>query len=367
MQPPNQTLLNLLEGQANICDLNRIESYSLSSTQMSTLYINAALIEAMLEFLGERHWLERESKGLMSSNQGFAQVTKNLCREELSPIKFLEDLIIKRGERGLKETSKRSNKISLQVISSVMLEDRLFQKDFMVATLKQMSVHFQDEESRQLPSMQHLGHQGPRLYRTFDSLDLMFALNYSVEKKYDMSAKTTERIYKGSGAGVQSGYSTILLAINALKLPQGASIIDLGSGFGRVGLVYSLLRPDIKFTGFEYVAHRVSISNAASKGFDLHPNLAFITKDLSKSSFSFPTADVYYLYDPFTKETYQSILNQLVKISEEKRLIIVTKGNARDWLIDLAAQHSWPAPQYIDHKNLCIFQTSLPNKDVDQP
>lgn len=134
-------------------------------------------------------------------------------------------------------------------------------------------------------------------------------------------------------------------------------MIDLGSGYGRVGLVWTLLRPDIFFTGYEYVPHRVTVSNAASKVFGLNNYLQFKVQDLSLESFKIPDGDVYYLYDPFTKETYQSVLKQIVEVSRRRKITVVTKGNARSRLMEISEKNSWREPEIIDYGNLCIFES----------
>ena len=138
---------------------------------------------------------------------------------------------------------------------------------------------------------------------------------------------------------------------------MGSSIVDLGSGFGRVGLVYSLLRPDIKFIGYEYVPHRVEVSSNAARSLDLEANLRFKVQDLSSQLFKIPIADVYYLYDPFTEETYQYVLKQITELSKKRKITVVTKGNARSWLTEIACKNSWPDPLVIDKGNLCICRS----------
>ena len=222
-----------------------------------------------------------------------------------------------------------------------------------------MELLFLEEEGSKVESEQSLGQQGIRLYRTFDKLDEIFALNYQLDLDMLVDHESKERLYQRSGVGVQSGYSTILLALNRMEAPIGSTVVDLGSGYGRVGLVCSLIRPDIKFLGYEYVPHRVDISNNATAAFGLEESLRFKVQDLSLKSFSVPIADFYYLYDPFSEETYKYILDQIVRISQERDITIVTKGNARNWLVRIAKEHSWASPIYIDDSNLCIFRSFI--------
>jgi SAM-dependent methyltransferase len=231
------------------------------------------------------------------------------------------------------------------------------QKDFVIQSLNEMTTHFLKEEKEQEGKLQNLGHQGLQLYRTFDNLDDIFDLNYQLDRDMDVDHLEKERLYERAGVGVQSGYSTILLALESIDAEKGSKIIDLGSGYGRVGLVCSLLRPDIDFIGYEFVPHRVDISNKACDSLELNESLVFKVQDLSLPEFKIPDADVYYLYDPFTKETYQYVLKQIVEVSKRRKVVIVTKGNARDWITQLAEENSWPLPVIIDEGNLCVFKS----------
>jgi hypothetical protein len=220
-----------------------------------------------------------------------------------------------------------------------------------------MNIHFLLEEKKQNRAEPHEGHQGPQLYRTFDKLDVVLNLDYQLDRDMVIGHSAKERLYAGSGVGVQSGYSTILLALSEVNLKKAAKVIDLGSGYGRVGLVCSLLRPDIDFVGYEFVPHRVEIGNKASTFLGLEKSLSFKVQDLSLEDFKIPQADVYYLYDPFTKETYHHVLNQILSISKTRKISIVTKGNARGWLMEIAKKNSWPDAAYLDGGNLCVFRS----------
>ncbi|MGB0453428.1 MAG: class I SAM-dependent methyltransferase [Bacteriovoracaceae bacterium] len=267
----------------------------------------------------------------------------------------MKEYLLSEGVEKLKSIKKRSflaQQRSLEVIKKNNYEK---QKGFAVQALQVMLEYFIDEEYAQKNQLQSDGHVGPRLYRTFDMLDDVFNFDYEAERSLENNFETNERLYLGSGVGVQSGYSTILLALNHINLKPGSSVVDLGSGYGRVGLVYSLLRPDLNFLGFEYHPYRVGIANKASQNLNLDKNLKFITQDLSLSLFKIPDSDVYYLYDPFTDESYDYILNQIVEISKRRKVIVITKGNARNWLTKVSVGNSWPEPHLIDNGNLCIF------------
>ncbi len=171
--------------------------------------------------------------------------------------------------------------------------------------------------------------------------------------KQDLQIK--ERLYEGAGVGVQSGYSTVLTALENLSLKPGDRFIDLGSGYGRVGLVVGLMHPEVNFVGYEYVPHRVKIAADSTERLSMEKHVHFLTQDLSLKEFQIPEAEIYYMYDPFSEDTYGHVLSQLIELAKHRKVMIVTKGNARGWLMDVVRQEGWGEPQEFDSGNLCLF------------
>lgn len=327
----------------------------LSSIDMADIYIHAALLSTFMGFIKEQFWLQKKQDATKPKPMEFGEFMAPFFLDELASVLFLKEFLIVSGPKNIQKILHAAESAECQVLDQLSQRSNVDKKEFAVRSLQEMNKHFLQEESRQDGRLQSLGHKGPELYRTFDGIDRILDLKYRLEKNATVDYHCKERLYQGAGIGVQSGYSSILLAMHALQLEAGSRIIDLGSGFGRVGLVCSLLRPDVEFIGYEYVAHRVQISNHASQTLGLEKSLLFVIQDLSLETFRIPDADVYYLYDPFTQETYQHVLKQIIEVSQRKTIRVVTKGNARDWLMDLAREHSWPAPLLIDEGNLCVF------------
>jgi len=344
-------LLELLKG--NPFDF----SSSLNPYQIANLFINSAYLVSAMEFIKEELWLKNREDKQFETSTSYDAFLITLFGDDLQVITFLQEFLITSGAGNIKKISQQSQKVEALVLEFIIKQSAEDQKLFAIQSLRRMSILFVQEEIQQQRQSQSMGHKGVRLYRTFDNLDLVFNLNYQSDKEMIVDYAVRERLYQGSGVGVQSGYSSILLALHSLDVKPGAAVVDLGSGYGRVGIVCSLLRPDIFFTGYEYVPHRVKISNNASRLFGLQMGLNFEAQDLSLESFAIPDADVYYLYDPFTKETYLHVLRQIVEISQHKKITIVTKGNARNWLTDIGNENNWPLPQSFDHGNLCIFRS----------
>jgi methylase of polypeptide subunit release factors len=330
----------------------------ISTSFYPDLYIYNALLGTVSSFIKEQHWLkEKES----SEGLKFNPFLFDLFKEDVPKLLFLVDHLSKKlednGLKHLKKLDKRTLKIEEDLLKLVIKFDSNDKADFLRSSLDRMMELFLLEEKLQEGREISDGHRGPCLYRTFDGLDDIFQLDYQLDRDMKITEVAKERLYEGAGVGVQSGYSTILLALEGMKAKEGAKVVDLGSGYGRVGLVCALLRDDLEFIGYEYVPHRVDVSKRATSDLQLQEKLCFEVQDLSLESFQIPKADIYYLYDPFTYETYQYILKQIVEISESQEVTIVTKGNARSWLEELATEKRWPAPVVIDEGNLCIFRS----------
>lgn len=354
----HRVMLELLDSHSDSSYQYTGDSEALSPIELAQIYLTSAILVSSMEFIKEQLWLKNKEDKSLGQSTSYDKLLKPFFASELSSISFLNDFVTDASSKKIARISKDSSIIEQGIIALIVKRSDSEQKVFVQQALQDMTDVFMEEESWQEGRGLEEGHRGPRFYRTFDRLDEIFKLNYNLDRDMVVDHETEERLYQGSGVGVQSGYSSILLALENLGLKEGAQVVDLGSGFGRVGLVCSMLRPDLAFTGYEYVPHRVDVSNRATAALRLEDSLIFKTQDLSLKSFNIPSADVFYLYDPFSKETYDYVLEQIVEVSLSKRIAIVTKGNASAWLDNIASNHSWPAPIILDKGNVCIYWTA---------
>lgn len=195
------------------------------------------------------------------------------------------------------------------------------------------------------------------LYRAFDGLDELLAIDYKENREQVSQHTSVERLYGGGGVGVQTSYSTIFRALHSLQLPLNAHLVDLGSGFGRIGLAAGLWRPDLRFSGYEFVAHRVDISNRAAKRAGIDSRVQFFCQNLSDPTFEIPAADVFYLYDPFSVATYQRVMARLAELGRTRRLIVIAKAGARESFRELVDQGEWLEPTVLDDGTLSVFRS----------
>ncbi|MES2856886.1 MAG: class I SAM-dependent methyltransferase [Bdellovibrionota bacterium] len=195
-------------------------------------------------------------------------------------------------------------------------------------------------------------------YRTFDALDEILGLDYERDIGMKIDPQNSERLYEGAGVGVQSSYTTLITALDAIGPAKGARFIDLGSGYGRAGMVVGILRPDMEFFGYEYVDHRIEVSKASALRAGLSEQVHFFTQDLAALDFEIPDADVFYLFDPFTEETYIHVFEQLKRMGLRKEIVVAAKGGAAVWFEKtVRGSKAWLDPKVIDIGTLRLFRS----------
>ncbi|MBS1972111.1 MAG: SAM-dependent methyltransferase [Bdellovibrionales bacterium] len=345
-----QVLLESLSSNQTSINMNPLLTLtSPSSSTLGDFFVSNAFLGSALEFLRDEEWLQKKA------HADFGLFLIEAFNSELQPIAFLQGLITASDKKELRRLAEKSHEIERAVISLIKAQPPQTQKEFSIRVFELMAVHFKTENQQKQDDSNHGLGLGLTLYRTFDGMDEVFGLTYVADE--GMKATSKERLYEGAGIGVQSSYSTLLNALREINPARGTRFIDLGSGYGRAGLVIGLLRPDIDFIGYEYVPHRVEIANSSVKNFNMQSHVHFYAQDLAALDFKVPEADIYYMYDPFTKETYKYVLDQLQEIGRHRRITIATKGNARDWMDEFSNRAGWLPVQEMDGGNLCLYRS----------
>lgn len=347
---PQRALLDLISRPGSLTSLS-----GLNVSDLAQVYVDNAFLKVLLSFISDQYWLEKQANS--GAHISFDLFVEPFLGVESGPLKFLHDYLRSSSIELTKSLIPTLGQIEHRILKSIIEQGNEAQKIFAVQTLTLISELYEFENVLQKERKQQGSYLALSLYRAYDGLDEVFKLNYLADKDMKLDLTCTERLYEGAGVGVQSGYSTLLTALRYLKPELGSRFIDLGSGYGRMGIVVGLLRPDIQFTGYEYVKHRVDISQATAERFELQSHVNFHSQDLAKKDFKIPDAEIYYLYDPFSKETYQHVLEQLVTISRRMPIKIATKGNARQWLLEIAREQNWSDPLEFDDTNLCLFSS----------
>lgn len=149
-----------------------------------------------------------------------------------------------------------------------------------------------------------------------------------------------EALHQGNQTWVGLHPETILTPYQELKeicellspCPEEL-IVDLGAGYGRLGLTLASLFPETHFLGIEYVPERVEAGKEILNSLG-RSNLNLITGDLTAEEFRVPEAEYYFIYDFGKIPHIRSILKQLSDLADKRRFKLVARGGGIRSLID---------------------------------
>jgi hypothetical protein len=330
--------------------INECKSFveDIGPKELAHLFVDVAFLRSAMKFIEDEHWIQSQKS---ENDINFNKFIKKFFKLELAPVLFLHAFMEGSSVDGIRLAGKNAAQIEAVLIQKIKEKSYAEQKIFSIMTLQLMSELFEFEHQLNLQKKEESENISLTLYRTFDILDQVFELNYILNEASELTQK--ERLYEGAGVGVQSSYVTTLMALRYLNPAKNSRFIDLGSGYGRVGLVIGLMRPDIDFIGYEFVNGRVNIATKTSLNLGIDQHVHFHAQDLSAHDFQIPTAETYYIFDSFTDETYQHVIKRLQEIALSKKITVVTKGNARLWFKNA----NWSAPQEFNEGNLCLFRS----------
>jgi hypothetical protein len=158
---------------------------------------------------------------------------------------------------------------------------------------------------------------------------------------------------------MQTPYSELLAIVEELEargLKREASWIDLGAGYGRLGLLLALIRPEAGFTGYELVGERVDEGRAALERIGAM-RARLLTQDLADPMFRPAEADCYFIYDFGTREAVGKSLEDLRELARRRPIIVVARGRGtRSW-IDRG--HPWlSVVDPIHHEHYSLYFSS---------
>lgn len=133
-------------------------------------------------------------------------------------------------------------------------------------------------------------------------------------------------------------YVELRQMLGDLKPAPGQLILDLGAGYGRLGLVLARHFPDAHFRGFEIVRDRVQEGNRVllEQG---AKNALLIEADISLPEFELPEADFYFLYDYGTRAAIEKTLEDLKSKASRHPITVIGRGRATRDAIE--KRHFW--------------------------
>lgn len=151
----------------------------------------------------------------------------------------------------------------------------------------------------------------------------------------------------------QTPYPELADMIRLIEGDRSVDWVDLGAGYGRLGLLLSRMRPRDRFQGFEFVDERVREGNRilANCGCE---RARLESRDLLDSEFRMPTADVYFIFDFGQPAQIDVILGNLRELSKADPIAVFGRGRATRHLI--ATSHAWLSqveePLHTEHWSL---------------
>ncbi len=128
-------------------------------------------------------------------------------------------------------------------------------------------------------------------------------------------------------------------------------MIDLGAGYGRLGIVLQKVYPDVKFRGVEFVPERVIEAKRVYSLLNINPEV-MTEGDLTASEFFPEEADHYFVYDFGKIPHIRQLLSQLSQIADRRKFTLTGRGKGIRSLI--AHEFHWLTPFY-EEENFSIY------------
>lgn len=148
-------------------------------------------------------------------------------------------------------------------------------------------------------------------------------------------------------------YSELSAICDFLKPKDNELMVDLGAGYGRLGLVLQKQYPSVKFVGYELVRERVDEGNRV---FEIEgcSNARLFMQDLMKESFELPHAEYYFIYDFGKTEHIRKTMKQLEILADSHHFKVIARGKGSRSIIE--HEHPWLTCLDVHHeKNYSIY------------
>jgi hypothetical protein len=150
---------------------------------------------------------------------------------------------------------------------------------------------------------------------------------------------------------IQTPYAELARLCAKLSLKNGDHVVDLGAGYGRLGLILHDLYPGVTFHGIEFVSERVEEGQRIYRENGLDP-LTLSQGDLTAENYFPEEASHYFLYDFGKVPHIRGILQQLGEIADKKKFTLIGRGKGVRSLI--SHEFLWLTPGY-EEENFSIY------------
>ncbi|MBC97885.1 MAG: hypothetical protein CME63_09050 [Halobacteriovoraceae bacterium] len=155
---------------------------------------------------------------------------------------------------------------------------------------------------------------------------------------------------------LQTPYNDIYEALESLSQYPIERIVDIGCGYGRVGLVMNSLFPNAEFIGYEVLKQRAREANRVYEQLDLE-NCEVLLENVLDDAFKLPKAQIYFIYDFSEMHDLCVILDELVKRVNDYQFYLITVGERIDYLIERKYKPFWITNGFIKRGALKIYSS----------
>jgi 16S rRNA G527 N7-methylase RsmG len=157
---------------------------------------------------------------------------------------------------------------------------------------------------------------------------------------------------------LQTPYNDLYEALLYLKEYNIETVVDIGAGYGRVGLVMNSIFPTSKFIGYEIIRKRMEEANRIFNVFNLQ-NCSVLQENVLAEDFIIPKAQIYFIYDFSEMDDICKILDQLSQRLMQENFFLITKGTRVDYLLAHKYKEFWLANSFIQHDELKIYSSQV--------
>ncbi|MBL7715075.1 MAG: hypothetical protein JNL01_06365 [Bdellovibrionales bacterium] len=177
-------------------------------------------------------------------------------------------------------------------------------------------------------------------------------------RTYSKALHGEAQTWVGLGAQiVQTPYSEIVEILKARPPVVGEHWVDVGAGYGRLGIVLGCLFEGVQYSGFELVPERLFEGRKVFEKLQLIGTTLF-QQDLSLPSFQLPVADLYFIYDYGNLEAIEKSIADIRIAAQSRKITVVARGRASRDTIE--QRHPWLATVVapFHSKNFSIYYTT---------
>ncbi len=158
-------------------------------------------------------------------------------------------------------------------------------------------------------------------------------------------ANFSEALYQGYEVWIgldpqvlNTPYEELVEICQHLKPSPRELMVDLGAGYGRLGLVLKFYFPETRFIGIELVRVRVEEGQRILKKWNCN-NAVLLCQDLMDEDLVLPSADYYFIYDFGKVAHIRRILKKLEKLADHQHFKVIARGKGVRSLIE--HEHKW--------------------------